>query len=118
MSKYDISDDHEWSDEKEPETDNITSVKSHVVTVIHDVEKEYQSADKYECHISHSDPNPPTVTHVVTFRNKGNYWRKLDMDDWRDFQDIPLTVRKRVADTVNESVSVLTPKDRIVNPDD
>jgi len=117
MSKYEIPDDHEWSDEQTPPPEENAHINSHTVTVIYDEEEEYQTAEKYECHVAHTEPDPPTVTHVVTFHNKGNYWRRLDVDDWLDFQDIPMEARDLVAEAVGESVARLTPQVRVVNPD-
>lgn len=121
MSKYDIDDDHEWQDEKEAkqqreEWENRASLGEHTVTVLYDEENEYQSAEKYECHIKHKDDGPK-VLYVVTFRNKGNYWRRLKVDDWIDFHDVPMPARKKVADTLGASVATLTLEERIVNPE-
>jgi len=121
MTKYDIDDDHEWADEKaakeqQEQWRDLAGLSSHTVEVLYDVEQEYQSAEKFACEITHQG-DTPTVLYAATFKNKGNYWRKLDMDDWLDFQDLPMPARVRVAEVLNRSVSEITPDERLVNPD-
>jgi len=121
MSKYNIPENHEWQDEKEAEQqqqewEDRASLNEHTVTVIYDVEQEYQTAEKYECRISHSHEQPKVLC-VYTFQNKGTYWRKNDVEDWIDFQDMPMPARKCVADTLGTTVQELTLDERIVNPE-
>jgi len=124
MSKYNIPDNHEWQDEQEAKEqqqawENLASLKEHTVTVLYDKEQEYQTAEKYECLISHSDHlDKPKVLRVATFQNKGNFWRRKDIDDWIDFQDMPMPARKVVADTVGMTVQELTHEERLVDNDE
>jgi len=118
MTKYDIPDNYEWRDEKEAKQQqeewmNRANVDAHSVTVIYDEEQEYQTAEKYECRISHSYDDP-VVYCVHTFQNKGNYWRKRDVDDWIDFRDMPMPARKCVAETLDMTVQELTADQRLV----
>ena len=117
MSKYNIPDDHEWSDEKEQEAPEYpkATLSNHTIEVTLHKSDEYQARKKYECHVSH-DQNNTKVLYVTPHKDKGNYFRRLD--EMLDFHEVPHLVRQRVAKTLGKSIDELTLDERLVNPDD
>jgi len=101
MSKYDVPDGHWETDNTKPDKGERTTVNSHEIDVVYEVEPDHDRRDmgygreKYTAMVSYADDERGVhVLYVVEHRWKGNYWR--DVRDW-EFSDIPDPVRKRVA---------------------
>lgn len=118
MSKYEISDDHEWSDEKQSNNDDTsprTTTEAVNVDVIHvhdPSEDMGYGRRKYTARLTHDDEDGLYVLHVIQHRWKGNYWRDVKDLDWRD---TPEVVRREVADALSMSVDELDCGARLVN---
>jgi len=99
--KYEVPDDHWEQDEPELDEPDRTTVKTHKIDIVYEVDPGHKDWDigygreKYTVHLNYDEEfGGVHVTHVVEHRWKGNYWR--DVTDW-DFKDIPEPVRQRVA---------------------
>lgn len=116
MTKYEISDDHEWSDEQEPEreTANRVYIDRHqieVVIVTDPSEDMGYGREKWEATITHGDDGP-TVLYFTKHRWKGNYWRETR--DY-DYQDAPIEAKRKVARWIQDaSIESLAPGGRLI----
>lgn len=103
MTKYQISDDHEWADEqrdREAREYDPTSLESHTVDVVLTTDQDERygyGRERYTVHVGHDEDNAPYVVYAVEHTWKGNYWRETREWDWRD---IPGSVRQRATSVV------------------
>jgi len=115
--KYEIPDDHEWTDQEEVDEDVLdrTSVDTHEVSVIYTVDPNEDMGygrEKYTAHLTHGKDRDPVALYVLESRWKGNYWREKTEWDWRD---IPDPVKRRIADVVAcNGAGSLRPQNRLI----
>lgn len=114
MTKYSVPEDAFESDD-EPEDESpasIQSIRVDVILVTDPTDDMGYGREKYTAHVKTDDDG----TRVVFFTEhtwKGNYWREFK--DW-DWQDVPGSVRQKVADAMNvEDWRELDPGVRVVD---
>ena len=125
MTKYSISEDHQWPDEKKREAEerglSSTTVESHEVDIIHTTDPSEDMGygrDKYTVHIANDgldDDDTPYAVYATKHRWKGNFWRDVLDIDWCD---LPTTVQRRVASVVAcDDLDDLDPGVRVIGED-
>lgn len=123
MSKYGhlVPDGH-WEDDEDDEPpawrEDTSAADISFDVYLHD--QGYQTDRKWTVHCSEGfEGDGLTVMYAVEHQNKGNYWRPGDRrEDAVDFVDLPLRVRRRVADVLNRDLSEITPSVRLVEDGD
>lgn len=119
MAKYEIGDDHEWADEQAPEHEGNSSrvsIERHeldVIIVTDPDEDMGYGREKWTAHLTHGNPDDPTVLYFTEHRWKGNYWRDVRECD---YLDAPIEAKRKVARWIQDaSVESLNPGVRVVD---
>lgn len=123
MTKYDVPDDF-WADDDEEDApprwrEETSAVSIEIDVQLHD--EGYQTDRKWTVHCTDRvhDDGRVTASHAVEHQNKGNFWREGERwDDAVDFVDLPLRVRRRVAQVLNRDLDVITPDERTIHHED
>jgi len=121
MAKYSVPDDA-WEDD-EPEgppawKEDTSAVSIEIDVQLHD--QGYQTDKKWTVHCTQKVHDDRLLAGwAIEHRNKGNYWREGDRyDDAVDFADLPLRVRRRVAQVLNRDLDEITPDTRVIHRED
>lgn len=117
MSKYTVPEDHWEEDEPKGPPAWVEDTSAHIEIDVQLHNQGYQTDKKWTVHcINRRDEKTLEAAYAVKHRNKGNYWREGDIkDNAVDFVDLPLRVRKRVANTLNRELTEVTPDVRVID---
>jgi len=119
MAKYQVDSSDGGSDDGTPEWRDSTSATAEIEVTQHN--EGYQTDRRWTVHVRQGHRDSPAAIYALEQQNKGNYWREREPTDWRhavDFVDLPADIQKRVADTLNRTVSELMPEERIIYRED
>lgn len=103
MTKYSISDDHEWADEKQQEQESARNVyiDDHTVRIVDKSAADRPKGINYEFSIIDGENEwEPYAIPMRKYKWAGNFWRVLGWMDDTDWEDIPTGVKLKLVSVV------------------
>ena len=107
MSKYSVPKDHWEKDEQpEPNEELPARVDVHAVKIHHKTDPDRPNGYRYVFHISHGHRWDPIAIPLEKERWAGNFWRKCEDLDDRDWENVPHCVKEELVEVVAGADSV------------